>query len=876
MRKKIKPPFFAKWFLKKMTRYKDKHSIEGDFEETFIKMAVEKNKLRAQCWYWAHVLKSFSSYFKLSVYMGTVMIKNYFKISVRNIRNNIGYTVLNVSGLAAGIASCILILLYVQYELSFDSSYENAKNIYRIGMEERNQGRIRYWGWTSVLLADVLKSEFPEVLESTRLLNEMGETQISYNDIGTIEKEVLYADSRFFDIFSIPLVKGNPKKVLENPSSVVISQTTAERYFSNEDPVGKTLVIRNWYADNTDHIITGVVEDIPRNSHFHFDFLISYNSSRVSESDNWFYTQIFNYFLLRDDTDYKIFESKLPSLVEKYEAPLIKESRNITYEEYLAQGYGTRLFLQPLKDIHLKSELEHELEPVGRIAYIYMFSLIGVFILFIACVNFMNLSTARSINRAKEVGVRKALGSFRKQLVIQFLFESTFLSFLALFIALGIVEFILPYFKSFTHTDLNIRYFNDIRVIPGLTTFALTVGLLSGTYPAFFLSSFSPVSVLKSKLRTNSKGSIVRNGLVVFQFASSIALISGTLIIANQIDYMQNKNLGYDKDHVIIISNARALNQQVDSFKNELKKYDPVISAAGSGEYPARAIHAADFRVRGIAMEKPVSMFNTSVDYDFAETLGLEMTQGRFYSRDIVSDTSAVVINESAVNALGLTEPLGKILDAFRPSTIIGVVKDFNFRSLHNDIGPLVLYLHRWNRIGYISVRIHGYDISKTLSDIKNVWEKFAGGQPFNYSFLDQDIEQLYNSETRAGQISGIFSLLAIMIGCLGLFGLAAYTAEQRTKEIGIRKVLGATVTNVLLLLSGNLIKLVLLAFVVAVPVSYYIMSEWLHNFAYRINLGVFPFLLAGGLTMLIALLTVSFQVLKAASANPVEALRFE
>ena len=871
-----KCPTLAYWLLKRMSLYENRHSILGDFEEDFLRITKEKNSFRAYFWYWLQVLRSFPEYFKIQTFMGVIMFKNYFKIAFRNIKKNKSFTFINISGLAAGIVSCILILFFVRYELSYEDFQEKSDNIYRIGMEDIYPDKVRYWGWTSVKLAEVLTKEYPEVVNTTRILTEMGETQITYKETSNIEKKVMYADSNFFNIFTNPLIIGDPKTVLQNPNSVVITSETAQRYFDNQDPIGKTIKIRNWWADDTPHIITGISECMPNNSHFHYDFLISYNSSRVSQSDNFDYTQIFNYILLQNGFDPKIFEAKLPEMVRKYEAPLIEKSRNISYDQYLACGYGTRLFLQPLKDIHLKSKLENEIEPNGNITFVYMFSIIAIFIMIIASINFMNLSTARSINRAREVGVRKALGSIRKQLIGQFLFESTILSLLALFMAIGIISLILPTFRNFTGADIQINYFENPILLPGLFIFAIFIGVLSGSYPAFFLSSFKPIVVLKGVLRPTSKGNQIRNGLVVFQFAASIALIASTLIIKNQIDFMLNRDLGYDKDHVIVLSNGQSIGLNSDVLKKEIKKNPNVISVAGSGGYPAQALHVANFKIKDSGSDETTSLFNTSIDDDFIETFKIEIVQGRSYSSKMSTDTGTIIISESAVEGFGLSNPIGKILDSFRDRTIIGVFKDFHFRSLHNDIGPLVLFLNRGRPSRYFSIRVRPNDISGTLTHIKKVWDQLAMGKPFNYSFMDQDIEQFYHAETKTSQISAIFSILAILIGCLGLFGLAAFTAEQRTKEIGVRKVLGASVPKILVLLSKEYTKLVLFAFVFAVPISFYIMNNWLQSFAFRMDIAWQTFLIAGTLTLFIALITICYQVIRAANRNPVESLRYE
>jgi len=603
---------------------------------------------------------------------------------------------------------------------------------------------------------------------------------------------------------------------------------------------------------------------------------ISYNSSRVSKSDNWGYWQVFNYVLLREGADPDAFEAKLPDLIKRQVRAGMDEDRLAAYEEYLALGYGSRLFLQPLRDIHLRSHLEHEIEPNGNITYVRMFSVIAVFVLLIACINFMNLSTARSANRAREVGIRKTLGSERRQLVLQFLMESILLSFASLVLALLLVTCTLPTFRIFAGIGNHVGLWNQAWLLPGVLFFTLAIGVLSGIYPSLFLSSFHPMRVLKNLRSSGSQGRRVRNGLVVFQFTASIALIASTWIIKNQIHYMVNTDLGYDKEQVIVLSNGRALQEHYDAFRNELLRDPAVVRAAVSRQYPAQANHVANIRVKDDDTRGWVSIFNSSVGHDFVETLGMDILQGRNFSRQMATDTGAVLLNESAVRALGIEEPIGTILDSFRPRTVVGVVKDFHFRSLHYPVAPLVYFLSRNNRYGYISIRIQGKDMPETISRVESLWNRFTGGQPFNYTFLDEYIGRLYLAEQKTSQITSVFSALAILIGCLGLFGLAAYTVEQKTKEIGIRKVLGATSLRLLLFLSSDFMRLIIFAFMIAVPVSYALMHQWLQNFAYRITIPLLSFIYAGLLTLFIALLTIGYQVFKASRQNPVDSLKYE
>jgi putative ABC transport system permease protein len=765
----------------------------------------------------------------------------------------------------------------VQYELSYDNFFEKGENIYRLAMERTSPDKVRNWGWTSVLDARSMVQDYPEVLERVRILTEMGETQIKHEDNQFIENKVMYADSNFYNLFSISLIEGDPKYALMNPNSVVISKSTAQRYFGNDNPMGKAIIVRNWWADNAAHVVTGISEDVPHNAHFHYDFLMPISSTRVGQSQNRGYWQVFNYLLLEENCNPYEFEAKLPDFIEKYYAPMIEEDGSRTFEEYLALGNGYKYFLQPMKDIHLRSNLEHEIEQNNSITYISIFTVSALFILLIACINFMNLSTARSLGRAKEVGVRKTVGSFRRQLINQFLFESVFMSLISLAAAIGMVELFLPAFRSFTGNELFMPYFSSVFVIPGLFAFSILIGLLSGCYPAFYLSSFKPVSVLKGKLRAGFRRKSVRNIMVIVQFGASIALISGTIIVKNQIDYMLGLDLGYNESSVIVLSNGASIEPKYSTFKNELLMNSNVIGVTSSGSYPARALHVANFRLAGPDSVRSTSLFNMGVGYDFFKTMEMEITKGRAFRVDIASDSAAVIISETASQILGLSEPLGEKFHGWSTPfyTIIGVVKDFHFRSLHYDIGPLVIFNAR-NRSRFVSIRVHSDQIPSTLGFIRDQWNKFSGGAPFNYTFLDKENEILYRSEIKTKQITTVFSIISIFVGALGLFGLAAYAAEQRIKEIGIRKVLGASGANIFILMSKEFIKLILIAFVCAVPIVYYLTSNWLQNFAYRTDISALSFLVSGFLTILIALITVSSQILRAVHTNPVDSLKYE
>ncbi len=862
----IRPPRLAEWIIKRLGSRVEKHSVADDLAEEYVKVFSERGRTYSWSWYNVQVMKAAPIFLIYSFIWSLIMAGNYLKISVRNLMKHKGYSFINITGLAAGMAVCLLIMTYVRFELSYDNFHANVDRIYRVPCKVGKGDNVRLWGWATPLLSVTLKNDYPEVVQSTRLYPEGRKVQVTYKDKKIMEDKVLFADSEFFKVFTFPLLKGSPDDVLKNPNSVVLTRQTAEKYFGSEDPVGKTISIQSNWINNPDFMVTGVSENVPRNSHFNYDFLISFNSSRLNEDPVWKWGWlVFTYILLDKNSDPALFDSKLQDIVKNYFE--IPEEKKGNY----------RYFLQPLRDIHLKSNLEQELGRNRNVTYVYMFSIIAVIILLAACVNFMNLSTARAANRAKEVGVRKVVGSFKRQLVGQFLFESVFISFISLITAVGLVELLLPFFNTLTGHNLEIGYFQNYHILPGLILFSLAVGLLAGSYPAFFLSSFKPAAVLKGSVSNGVKKGFLRNILVVFQFTVSIALISGTVVVKKQIDFMLGRDPGFDKENVLVIENGEALGPQLASFKNEIKNNVNVKGVAGSWYYPVRSPESSTYSITGSPGTK-VSMFNTNIGYDFIKTLNLELSDGRNFRQEIASDTAALILNESAVKAMGLTDPVGKhltdILDI--DHHIIGVVKDFNFKSMHHNIGPLVFFPYPGNTARYISVRLRPEDLPGTLAAIKKTWNNLTGGAPFDYSYLDQNMENLYSAEAVTGRLAMIFSVIAIMIGCLGLFGLAAYMAKQKTKEIGIRKVLGSTVSGIVLLLSGRFIKWVLIANIFAWPVSWFFMNRWLQNFAFRTEMPIWIFIAAGFLAVVIALLTVGCQAVKAANTNPVKALKYE
>ena len=806
------------------------------------------------------------------------MFKNYLNTAIRNLGRHKGYSFINVAGLALGMACCILILLWVQDELSYDRYHKNADRLYRVVVKGRMSNREINFSTSPAPLAKALMDEFPEVLQAARFLRSRN-VLIGHQEKQFNEGFILYTDPNFFDMFSIPLIKGDPQNVLRAPNSLVITQKAALKYFGNQDPVGKTLT----FNGQTDFRVTGLAANVPSNTHFHSDFFASLASIPDSRSQNWFSNPYHTYIVLKEESSPEELQAKLPGIITKYMGPIAKKVMGITLQEFRSSGNAFGYFLQPVTGIHLHSDLEYELEPNGSFVYVCIFSLIALFILVIACINFMNLATARSASRAKEVGVRKVLGSDRWMLIQQFLTESVLLSLLSLALAVGIVVLLQPVFNSLSGKHLDIAAYGGRVLLPGLLAVILLAGIFAGSYPAFFLSAFKPVSVLRGIVKTGRKSAALRNGLVVFQFSISIVMLVGTFVVYHQLDYMRNKRLGFEKEQLLVIQRAGSLGQDKEAFRNEMVQSGGVENVSYSNGIPGR--HLGDFThvAEGASAEDMVRMFLLFADFDYLDTLRMEMIEGRYFLKNRPADRNSVILNETAAAALGMENPVGKrIIRGSLSSggseffTIIGIVKDFHFESLHRKIRPIAVYLLPAEDARYASVRIRAENIPRTLAFIANKWNKFVPGKPFEYFFLDDDFDRLYRAEKKVGKLFSAFAVLAVLVACLGLFGLASFTAEQRTKEIGIRKVLGASVPDIVTLLTKEFSRWVLLSNMIAWPVAYFAMNRWLQNFAYRTRIGPWVFLLAASAALFIAMITVSFQALKAATANPAIVLKYE
>lgn len=807
------------------------------------------------------------------------MITNYLKTAVRNLFKHKGYTLINILGLAIGLAACLMILLYVRHELSYDGYHQNSDRIYRVSMAARWGGRDFDVAVVPAVTAKTMIADFPEVEDAVRF-RQRGDYIVQYRDQSFREDKIVFSDTSFFKFFSIPLLKGDADSVLTDPFSIALSRKTAQKYFRDEDPLGKTLKLDN----RQDYNVTGVFEEIPDNTHFHFDILLSQESIEESRDPGWVSQNFQTYILLRPDADPAALEAKFPQMLEKYMWPQFAQVLGITVNDLKkSTDMWAKFYLQPLKSIHLHSDLLAELDPNSDIRYIYIFSAIALFILIIASINFMNLSTAKAAGRAKEVGLRKVLGSQRKQLILQYLIESTFLSLISMIFAVGIVLLALPAFNQLSGKSMEISSIFLQGMPVYLIMLAVLTGFFAGSYPAFFISAFQPIQVLRGKMKIGVKSGVMRSALVIFQFTASIILIIGTMIVFKQLRFIQNKNLGFNKEQVLILDNAYLLENQAKTFKDTMKTYPQFLNASVSGylPVPSNRNNSAVFPEGKRDDEHSTSFQNWVVDYDYLETMGMKLIEGRFFSPEYSTDNKAAVINQSVARQFNWPDPLGKRLGRIINQkgdielyTVIGVVEDFHFESLRENIGPLVMYLGESR--GNISFRLKTQDISSAIGLLERQWKQFLPNQPFEYSFLDERFEQMYQSEQRIGRIFTVFAGLAIFIGCLGLFGLAAFTAEQRTKEIGIRKVLGATSPRIIRLLLKEFVILVGIANLIAWPIAYLVMKRWLTDFAYRISPNILIFITAGTLTLMVALLTVSFQAVKAALADPIRSLRYE
>ena len=802
------------------------------------------------------------------------MIKNYFKIALRNLSKNKVFSVINISGFAIGLTCFILITVFVIDELSYDKYPAQAENIYRVNLSVAGNGDVAVYPLVDVAVGEGIKNAFPEVKASTRIFSVSD--FVKYDDKQFKEEHLAFADSNFLQLFSIPLVEGNTTNALVQPNSIVVSRSFAKKYFGNGEAVGQSITVG---TRNTIYKVTGVIDKVPANSHFHFDAFLSM-STFPNTNKTWSNLGYYTYLLLNKNTDPKKLEAKFPQLVAKYVVPEIQHDMGVSLAEAQKSVNTFRFSLAPLTDIHLRSNTKFELEPNGDIQYVYIFSILALFILLLACVNFTNLSTARAIKRAREVGIRKVMGSVKKQLIVQFLSESVLFTFFSMLLSYVLIFLLLPYFNQLANKNISFDFFLNYKLILAVLLVSFIAGILAGIYPAFFLSSFNTIRVLKGASMQGSQKKPLRSSLIVFQFFVSTALIIATVIIYQQLHYMQNKKLGYDKDQVLFLPDARLLGKDQTAFKQQLLQDNRVVSASISRSIPGgqimdgTEIYPKNENSNGTEIHASIS----HVDYDYLHTLGIQILKGRNFSKDFPTDSSGIVINEAAVQQLGWTNEnaVGKTIvrSGQEEFKVVGVVADFNYASLKQKVAPLMMMLGR--NFGGLIIKINTRDVKGFLADLKKQWNSFNPAGPLEYNFLDEKFAALYASEQRTKQIFSAFAVLAIIIASLGLFGLSAFVIEQRAREIGIRKVLGASVQQVLLLVSKEFLLLVGIAFIISVPVTWWAMHEWLKDFAYRINIGTGVFVAAGLAAILIAFFTISFQAIKAAIANPVKSLRTE
>jgi putative ABC transport system permease protein len=810
------------------------------------------------------------------------MLRNYFKVAWRNLIKQKMYSVIKIGGFALGISACLLIALYISNELSYDRSYENADRIYRLVGEERNNGKVNRGVSMPAPMTKVLKSDFPEVemagrLMSSRLFPGAGSNEIRREDQveNSYEEGFCFADQEILDIFSIPMIYGDRSKALAAPFTMVISKRKADKYFPGENPVGKVLFLN----DNTKMPVTigGVMENFPATSHLQYDFLLSLAGTSFwdGEQATWMASNYDCYLLLRPGTDIPQFENKLTAdVLANYMLPAMQESGNKIPDGFMENA---SLRLQPVSDIHLKSYDIDDSFLHGDIRFVWLFGAIASFILLIAAINFINLSTAKSANRAKEVGLRKVVGSLRSHLVKQFLAESILFSFISFGIGIFFTALFLPYFNSFAGKSLTIPW-EQWWLVPTLFLSAIFIGGLAGIYPSWYLSSFKPIDVLKRQLSRGSRNSTLRNGLVVFQFSISIILIIGTVIIFRQVQFILNREAGFDKEQVMLIQATNSLGTQVHAFKTELKKLPGVRDASISDYLPVSGSkrNGNTFWKEGKTSEEAGTTGQYwVVDGDYINTMGMKIVEGRNFSFDFPGDSQSVVINQTLAKNLGLTKPIGaRITNGWATYNVVGVVQDFNFESVHDPIAGLCMA--PGSSTSVVSVKLDAGSVKDAVDAVTALWKNFSPNQPIRYTFLDESFATMYDDVLKTQIIFAGFAILAVIIACLGLFALSAFMSEQRSKEIGIRKVLGATVAHVTSLLSKEFLKLVLIAFVIASPVAWWVMSKWLEDFPYRVDITASMFLFAGAAAVVIALLTVSAHAIKAAVANPVKTLRSE
>jgi putative ABC transport system permease protein len=811
------------------------------------------------------------------------MLKNYILVALRNLWRQRGYTLINIFGLTIGLASTIFILLYVINELTYDRFHEKSDRIHRIWISGSMPATEMRHAVTSPPMAEALLNEYPEVEQAVRI-RQSGGRMVRRGDriFQETDAEFMFADSTFFDVFSFELLKGDPKTCLTEPRSIVLTEEYARKYFGDEDPIGQTLKIEQ---DTNLSVITGVMADFPQNSHFHCKMLGSLSTLGNSRSTNWLNHNYHTYVVLKEGTDLAEFESRMRDMLFKYVGPLLEQFLGVSVEQFEESGNSYGYKVQKLTDIHLHSDLQYELEPNGNPLYVYVFLVAAILMLAMAGVNFMNLATARSTTRAREVGLRKVVGGKRRQLVLQFLTESILLSLLALVLAVVLVYLFLPAYNNMIQLRLHFDIFQESWIIPLLVLFAIFVGVAAGSYPALILASFKPAAVFSSE-RSSARKGFLRSMLIVLQFTVTIVILIGAIVVNRQLNYMQNKDAGFDKENILLVHRSDVLEGSIDAFKEQLTQHSNIISAANATSIPTRSYSDNAHWLEEWDWSEIFTLASSRVSYDLDEAMGLEMVSGRFFSRDMPSDSFAVVINEATVRALGLEDPLNTRFkepdnngQEVTFKKVIGVVRDFHYASMQSEITPMIMHFMPGNFEGYITIRIGEGSRTEILALVERTWNEFTNDAPFLYSWMDEEFDSLFTTERRTSQILIVFSILSIFITCLGLLGLISYTTTQRTREIGIRKIMGASVQIVMRLLSREVVNLLIISGLISIP-AYFGVRAWLQKFAYHINFqaGIFfmVLVLVSFLVLVLALLTVSYHSYRAATANPAESIRDE
>ena len=809
------------------------------------------------------------------------MFRNLVSYSFKSFKKQKGYVLINIIGLSLGIASSLIIFLYIINELSYDRFNEKSDRIYKLLLNGKLGGQEVLAGYTAAVIAPTMNRDFPEIEDFCRI-NQFENTIVRYEENSFEERHFIEADSSIFNIFSIPLVKGNPKNVLNEPNACVVSETTALRLFGDQEPVGKVIEVG---SDRTVFTVSGVMQDIPSTSHFEANIIGSFMTNPRSRDEIWLNNSFNTYLLLYPNTSTESVDNKIPGMLEKYIGPQLMQLMGISIEEFLAQGNKYTLILQPLLKIHLDPTVEHSMKPSIDPKYLYIFGSIALLIIIIAAINFMNLSTAKASRRAKEIGIKKVGGSTRFLLISQFLIESTIIAFAALIIAVIIVKLSIPYFNDLLDSKLSLGLISNWYTIPSLIVFVLIVGIIAGSYPAFYLSSISPDKVLRSDSVRLSGHGMLRSILVVFQFTASIILIIGTVIMYRQIDYLLNKDMGFNKEQMMVITRAGAIGDRMESFKSTVKEIPGVENISAATAIPGRNNNQNGYLLEG-RLDETLLIQTSWVDYDFAETYHLDIVKGRFFDRAYPSNENTCIINESTVEEYNLQDPLsytilapGSEAGSFLPLKVIGVVKDFNFEPLSRPIDPYIMRFRTNDPnlgFGYITVKLEKQNMEGSIAQIESVWKEFTSNDPLIYFFLDEDLAGMLRQERQSAQLALIFAFFAMAVSVLGLYGLTSFMLQQRTKELGIRKAMGSSASQIFILISRNISLLVVIAAVIGIPLIYLVAVRWLQNYHYRISPDILDFLSGFLIVFLIAIATISYRTLKAARIKPAQSLKYE